>query len=76
MSSELTTGTVGRPTKGPRKDIHVRVPEPMLIELFVHYPNMLAPTGGVRYGAIQDYLLNLMRQDLEQRRKAVKRATP
>lgn len=62
---------VGRPEKGPRKDIHVRVPEHMLLELYAFNPQMLAASGGTRYGAVQEYLLNLMRRDLEEQRARV-----
>lgn len=60
---------VGRPSAGPRKDVHVRVPDAMLVELFLYKPHMMAPGGGVKYGAIQEYLLGLMQLDLEQTRK-------
>lgn len=60
---------VGRPAAGPRKDVHVRVPDHMLVELFLYNPQMMAPGGGVKYGAIQEYLLGLMKLDLEQTRK-------
>lgn len=58
----------GRPDKGPRRDTHVRVPEAMLVELLAYNPQMLSPGGGLRYGAMQDYLLNLMKEDLEKQR--------
>jgi len=68
---------VGRPRKGPRKDIHVRVPDPVLLELFLLRPELLDAQGGVRYGGLQEYLLGLLRADLERlRRAARKNRTP
>jgi len=60
---------VGRPHIGPRKDVHVRVPDAMLLELYSYNPQMLSPAGGVRYGALQEYLLRLLSLDLEAKRR-------
>lgn len=56
---------VGRPPAGPRKTVNIRVPEAMLLELFFHKPQMLSPSGGVKYGALQEYFITLLQQDLE-----------
>ncbi len=57
--------TRGRPTAGKRHTQVIRIPESELLEIYLHNPSMVSPQGGVRYGAMQEYILNLIRQDLE-----------
>ncbi len=59
---------VGRPDKGARKTINFRIPDATLMEIYLYNPHMMAPGGGTRYGAMQEYLLGLVNRDLEQQR--------
>lgn len=55
---------VGRPDAGVRKTVNFRIPEAQQLQLFLLKPEMLHPNGGVRYGAWQEYLMELLLRDL------------
>lgn len=66
----------GRPAKPPWRAIIWRGPENLLIELYALHPTLRDGQGGTRYGAIQDYITGLVVQDLEKRRREIRRKLP
>ena len=57
-----------RPSHGPRRSVHVRVPEDLYAELILLRPELQDAQGSTKYGALNSYFLSLITKDLESHR--------
>ncbi len=61
-----------RPSSGPRHSIHVRVPADLYAELVLLRPELQDPNGSTKYGALNNYFLRLIREDLDRHTSWIK----
>jgi hypothetical protein len=54
-----------RPSAGPRQSVHLRIPQEMYAELIMLRPELQDASGTTKYGAINNYFLRLIRDDLD-----------
>jgi hypothetical protein len=63
-----------RPKLGPRHSVHVRLPEGLYAELVLLRPELQDPGGNTKYGAINNYFISLVTQDIESRKSQLRLA--
>jgi hypothetical protein len=51
----------------PRRQVHLRLPEDLYANLVLLRPELIDPTGQIRYGAMNAYFTKLVTRDVEQR---------
>lgn len=61
-----------RPSAGPRQSVHVRVPQELYAELVMLRPELQDASGSTKYGAINNYFLRLIREDLDRHTSYIK----
>lgn len=61
-----------RPSAGPRRQVHIRLPEELFAELVILRPELQDPNGSVKYGAFNQYFVSLVRRDLDERTRSIK----
>lgn len=61
-----------RPAIGPRRSVHVRLPEELYAELLLLRPELQDPNGSSKYGAINNYFISLVRRDLDERTRQIR----
>lgn len=64
-----------RTSRGPVHQIIFRLPLAKYAEVITFNPSLVAADGTARYGAMQNYLLKLVEQDLERKKKLVREGT-
>ena len=65
-----------RQSRGPVRQVILRIPELQFAEMLAFNPQMIDPLGQTRYGALQNYFLGLMMQDVERKRLSLREASP
>lgn len=61
-----------RVSRGPVHQIIFRIPITKYAELITFNPSLVSADGTARYGAMQNYLLKLVEEDLERRKAALR----
>ena len=64
-----------RPKEPPKTRKFIWVPDEMLLEIQLLYPNMRDAHGFAKYGAFNNYVVNLIRHDLEKKTEELKEAS-
>jgi hypothetical protein len=64
---------MARPSHGPRRSVHVRVPEDLYAELVLLRPELQDSQGSTKYGALNSYFLSLISQDLDGHKAALRK---
>lgn len=64
---------MAKPRQEPKRVQIIRIPELLYVDVITFCPEMLSPAGGMRYGAINNYITQLIREDIAKRKEAVRK---
>lgn len=62
----------GKPSKGPRHVVTLRVEEALWAEVLMLRPQLQDSHGSTRYGAINSYITALIRQDINELKRRIR----